>query len=222
MIDFKTTIWKQLAKDKAFKPEHFLQRAILTAIRSKTNSPKEEIVYSLLAKYFTPITNKNKLSNGSKRFSSLKKALWSLAWSREKTILGVEPSKIFETPEEETQYFDMLESIEPSRVNRKKYVYYFTIQEGLTPEQQGVQAGHALFALGVSLRNENIDPQSTYFQWIGVKNTSELLDISAKHPRIQHVKFSEPDMGNIITSIAFRPVFADKRREFLDYELLVH
>ena len=222
MKDFKKTVWKDLAKSKSIKNIHFVQRAILVAVRARSNSSKEEIAYALLQKYFTPITNTNKLNNGCTKFGNLKFLLVEACY--EKTILGVDPTEIFDDVEEEKEYHALLKGIDTYKLKRRKYVYYFTIQDQLDTVHQGVQAAHAMFALGYELAKLGIDvnPYDTYFQWIGVKNQVELLNIINKHQNTKHVKFIEPDIGNVLTSAAFFPVYADKRRQFLDYQLLTH
>jgi hypothetical protein len=222
MKDFKNTIWKTLAANKNIKPVHFVQRAILIALASKSNTPKVDVAMGLLAKYFSPITNKNKLANGQSRFGVIQPLLFEAQYSN--TILGVNIDDILETAEEKKAYIQLLKEIDTKRINRKTYVYYFTLQEGLTAEQQGVQAGHALFTLGAELAKKRVplDHESVYFKWIGVKSEGELLSIPTKHPNVKYVKFNEPDLGNALTSIAFYPIQSGKTRDFLDYNLLSH
>ena len=101
----------------------------------------------------------------------------------------------------------------------RKYVYYFTRQD-ITPVQQAIQAGHALFGLG-TIVDKKIDPDQTYFQWIGVKDGDELLEVIKIHNEdLACFYFQEPDLGNIITAVAFEPVLWNKRDKFMKYSLL--
>jgi len=178
MKDFKT-IWKTLAADKKLWNIHFIQRAVLIAMNSKTNVPKMDIVHGLLQKHYTPITNANKLANGSQAYSIIKNSAWYLQYC--KTVLNVPMEEFFDSPEEEKLFKELIKGIDYRKLGRQ-YIYYFTTQEGLTAEQQGVQAGHVLFSLGVSLakRKLDINPNETYFQWIGVKTSKDLHDIRLK------------------------------------------
>lgn len=222
MKDFKA-IWKQLAADKNITAQDFIQRAILTAVNSRSNVPKEEILHALIQKYFTPITNNTKLLNGMTKYQAILAALQQLKYH--KMILNKKDlTEIFDTADEERLYDELLKKIDTKRLHRH-YVYYFTIQDGLTPEQQGVQAGHALMALGHRLgtQKKNVNPNEIYFQWIGVPNTSDLIKIRQKHSKdLGSVIFQEPDHGNIVTALAFEPVLWNKRRNFMDYKLLTH
>lgn len=222
MKDFNT-IWKTLAAEKKLYNIHFIQRAILKAMNSKSNFPKEDIIVALLQKHFTPITNKNKLANGSEAFSAIKNAMYYLKWT--KHILGVKEEDFFDTEEEAKEYKRLLSSINMSKIGRK-YVYYFTSQEGLTAEQQGVQAGHVLFSLGHSLAKKNVkvNPNETYFQWIGIKTDKELVAIKRdlmKEGKAVH-SFYEPDLQNKLTSIALEPILWNKRGKLVEYPLLSH
>lgn len=220
MKDF-TKIWKTLAASRKLTATNFVELAILKAVKSKRNVSKEDIVHALLQKYFEPITQEIKLSNGRREYDTVTRILTKLKYS--KTILGVAFTEIFESAEEEKLFFDLASAIRTEKLGRQ-YVYYFTMQEGLTPEQQGVQAGHALFCLGTKIakdRQSKIVPERVYFQWVGVKNEDELMSITKKHKH-NHVAFRESDLDNKVTSIAFYPVLWNKRDEFKDYSLLTH
>jgi hypothetical protein len=224
MKDYKT-IWKQLANEKKLTSEHFIQRAILIAMNCKRNAPKEDIVHSLLQKYFTQTINDTKLINGQHRWYRLYWTLSSMRFlfTRGKVNIFDDPT-LLDTIEEQKEFADLLKSIDLDKLNRH-YVYYFTIQKDLSPEQQGVQAGHVLFKLGTEISLKEISPalsaDGVYFQWIGVEDTFELRKVMAKHKDIKFSTFFEPDVGKM-TSVAFQPILWNKRSEFLDYPLLVH
>lgn len=220
--------WKELAKNKKLTAKHFIQRAILIALRAKGNAPKEDIVHCLLQKYFSPITNNNKLENGRKPYDVISHELANINFGiiyNKDTILNEPIGNIIDTVEEYEKYKELINSINLDKLGRK-YVYYFTVQNGLTPEQQGVQSGHALFVLADKLNKEKIkfDAKSTFFQWIGVSTENDLFKIINKHRKHKYCSFREPDMKNMLTSVAFYPILWNEREEFVEmnYKLLTH
>lgn len=234
MKNFETQ-WKKLANEKKLTPLHFYHRALLIALRSKTNVPKEDIITGLLQKHFSAITNKNKLANGMEAYSIIKSfRFWLMALKNVKNfnevqkygrveILKLPLTEIFDTQEEFEDFKALAEmKIRTDKFNRK-YIYYFTIQENLSAEQQGVQAGHVLFKLGNILSEQGVqlDPSEVYFQWIGIKDEEELQNIRKNHPKRKSVIFYEPDV-NMTTSLAFYPTLWNKRKDFADYSLLTH
>jgi len=236
MKDFNK-IWKTLAATKQLTPHNFVERALLIATKSKNNaSPKEDIVVALLQKYFSPVTNANKLQNGYKKYhyvqsfsqfansylkhSTLGKLTHSFESSKGMfwcSILGANPSEIFDSEEEFEIYRTLALSIKDYKLGRK-YVYYFTRQD-IPSVHQAVQAGHALFGLA-KLDKSKIDPSEVYFQWIGVEDEKKLYDVITTHKKHQYFAFYEPDLGNTLTSVAFSPILWNKRQEFTDYSLL--
>lgn len=220
MKDFKA-IWKTLADKKQLTSMHFVQRAILIAMAAKSNASKEDIVHSLLQKYFSPVTNKNKLANGSVKYSGVRNLQYYLKYGT--TVLNLPLDEVFETKEEIAEYKRLCAAINHNKLGRQ-YIYYFTTQEGLTAEQQGVQAGHVLFSLAYKLANENIviNPNETYFQWIGVKTDRELREIQKKYAHLGVQSFYEPDLNNKLTSIALKPILWNKRGDLMEYPLLTH
>lgn len=215
------TQWKLLATNQHLTAGHFIDRAILMAMgaKNKKNVPLEDIIASILQKSFSP---NYKNSDQYPVISKYKKYWANVSTFGKPQILGLPWDKLL-TESEFKQFKALASSIRTDKLGRK-YIYYFTIQDHLTPEQQGVQAGHALFALGTYLGREdrNFNPKNVYFQWIGVKDESNLKAIAAKHANHRYVAFYEPDVGNMLTSIAFYPILWNKREDFLDYPLLTH
>lgn len=219
------TQWKILANSRKLTAKHFCQRAIFIALSAKNNKniPRDDIALILLQKYFTPTTNANKLNNGETVYNDIDafRKIQKYAVYATKTILDL-PEENFFTPNEIYQYRELIKNINIDKLNRK-YVYYFTTQD-ITPEQQGVQAGHALLKLGYVLgrNNKKLNPDKTFFQWIGVANEAELKKVMDTHNQLDYVIFRESDLNNQITSIAFHPILWNKRDEFQEYELLTH
>lgn len=221
MKNFRT-IWKALAANKQIEAHHYIQRAALIATSTKRNVPKEDIFLILLDKYFTPLTNKNKLANGCVKYDSIRKAKWFITLPK-RPILQENSYDFFDTEEEKRVYYDLLNNINVEKIDRK-YIYYFTIQDILTPEQQGVQAAHALFALGARLGKTGkvANAHETYFQWIGVRDSGTLYSIAKKYEHLDPEKFYEPDVGHKMTSIALPPIEWYKRGDLTEYALLTH
>ena len=219
MKDFRQ-IWKQLAKDKKLDATCYVQRALLIATNSKRNVPKEDIVHILLDKYFTPITNETKLANGQTKWDAIRLAALIISqMTKDKIIFGLPADEIFDSDEEKKTFMQLLKSINYYKIDRK-YIYYFTAQD-MSPEQQGVQAGHALFALGSRL-GKKINPHEIYFQWIGAKDSSNLSWYLNKYKDKNPVKFYEPDQANRLTSFALPPIEWYKRGDLTEHPLLVH
>ena len=215
MKDFRT-MWKTLAKNNKLESYHYIQRAILIAMQSNRNMPKEEIITILLDKYFTPISNKNKLANGCKKYQAIKNASY-LIGSKNSLILGIPQEYFFDSEEEQKQYLELVKAIRVDKIDRK-YLYYFTAQD-MSPEQQAVQAAHAILAIGARL-GKTINPHETYFQWIGVKDTSNLSWYAEKYKHLKPEKFFEPDQMNRMTSFALHPIPWYSRGDLIDLPLL--
>lgn len=211
------TQWKLLANNKQLTATHFIDRAILKAMgaKNKKNAPLDDIIIAILQKSFSVMGEK------AIRYLNWYKSLYNnkYATTNGTNILGIPCSSIL-TPEEYAQFISLASNLRIDKMHRK-YVYYFTSQDGLTPEQQGVQAGHALFVLGTKL-GPKFNASQTYFQWIGVKTSDDLKEIIRKHVNHRFVPFYEPDLGNRLTSVAFYPILWNMREEFLDYPLLTH
>lgn len=115
--------------------------------------------------------------------------------------------------------------------DQPKYVYFFTRQD-LSPEQQLVQTAHVAYTAGYNLCNEHRDsmvlpplneqPEQTYFTVVGVRNEEALMAVQTilEQFDFEYSSFTEPDIGNQITSIATRPIPADQRGPLLAFNLL--
>lgn len=214
--------WKELADKGQLSSRHFYQRAIFKALNAtnKANVPVEDIAIALLQKYFTPVTNKTKLANGRTPYDVVtwNKGAYSFARTEQPRILGLDAEKFFETPEEAKAFLDLAKKLDLSKIGRK-YLYYVTVQENLTPEQQAVQGAHVVFKLGRNLEIRD-NPDNIFFQWIGVPGDRELQQFARKH--VPDVTFTETgyEGGTRLTALAYKPILWNKRREFEDYELL--
>lgn len=223
MKNFKE-LWKKLHDARQLSARDFIDLAVIKAIKSR-EVDKVTVVHALLEKYFTPISNKTRMINGASKYECIHRLLEANKWyvrynSNDRKILGVKLTEFFETEEELALYNKLWSSIEEKTLG-KKYVYYFTAQD-IPPVNQGVQAGHVLFKLGASLKNKKrIDPDDTYFQWVGVPDSNSLEEIAKKYAKtLKLVKFNESELNNKLTSIAFEPVSSFRRGDLIDYELL--
>lgn len=221
--------WALLASKKLLTSRFFIERAILIGMSAKNakNVPVEDIITGILQKSFSRITNRNKLANGQVAYGQILQYTkmaqnTSFEYFKNHKILGLDQDQIFTNDDEKRIFWNYAKNLRVDKLGRQ-YVYYFTAQDGLTKEQQGVQSAHVMFVLGHTLHQNgiNVDPNHTYFQWIGAKGEKELKDIRVKH---QHpsVTFRESDLGNQLTGVAFYPILWNKREEFLGYELLTH
>lgn len=102
----------------------------------------------------------------------------------------------------------------------KYYSYFFTRQD-LIPEQQIVQTAHAALKMGVKT-DKKIDPDSTYFTVVGVRNLDALnavIEILDKF-EYKYEVFYEPDLEGTATSIALHPIPEYNRGPLLAFNLL--
>lgn len=212
------TAFKDRANKKILTSVDFVIRAALKALKAKSNMPKDDIFVALLQKHFSP------KGNSKLKWQALEQAAKHVTFWYQNidhvTKFKYNFREIFENDEEFKEFHRLIKNIKYYKLGRK-YVYYFTAQD-MTPEQQGVQAGHALFKLGTKL-GKDVNPDSIYFQWVGVKDSQELEEVYRKHYRkYASVVFYEPDLGNRLTAVAYHPILWNKREDFLDYPLLTH
>lgn len=213
--------WKQKAANKTLTANDFFLRALYKALDSKSNN-KQEVFLGLLTKYFTPITNANKLANGctpwSKIESLARNYLW---WSR---------GKDNNAPQEAIALIQSVVVCDPLKgwlFNTKDvtYVYFFTRQD-ISPAQQLVQTAHAASVVG---KEAIPNPHEQHFIVFGVKDLGAL---KAKHNELFTLSktngfrlftFFEPDMNNEMTSFATSPIrgsFARRKGWFKNDQLL--
>lgn len=220
--------WKDLHDAHRLTARDFIDLAIVKAIKSK-NEDKSTIVHLLLEKYFTPTSNKTKLANGSARFDVIRRIrdlqvyeqAYYAKWQRpNRTIFDINLDELFETTEEIELYNSLWKAIDPDALG-KSYVYYFTAQD-IPSITQGVQAGHVLFKLGTTLtKKKRVNPDNTFFQWIGVPNSNVLKEIEDKYSKTwKLIKFNESDLNNKLTAIAIEPISSFARGDLISYELL--
>lgn len=209
---FNETEWKQKAASKTLTARDFFFRALHKAMDSKAEN-KVEVFKGLLLKYFTPITNQNKLANGKTPWQTLEFLAtsesnpWSQTTEEEKVLIR----QVFPNP----GWGHMADLRDPT------YVYFFTRQD-ISPEQQLVQTAHAASMSGATGK---YDPKHQHFIIFGVPDLVALrrrfADLAKEGIKIE--AFFEPDIGNEMTSFVTEPIrgsFARRKGWFKNDSLL--
>lgn len=94
------------------------------------------------------------------------------------------------------------------------------VRKDLPPEQQTVQAVHAAFDSGKYFANPN-DCDTPSVVICSVSDEQELIQAVHRLTRrnVDHVLFTEPDMGHEATALATAPINGKTRRIFSNYQL---
>lgn len=209
MAYFDNDQWKQKAASKTLTARDFFMRALHKALDSKAEN-KADVFRGLLLKYFSPITNANKLANGMTPWKSVElladQFMYNKTFDREQRQFvhdsGV--SKVFDSP-----------------LRDPTYVYFFTRQD-ISYEQQLVQTAHAASMSGAT---GSYNPTQQHFIVFGVP---DLKALTAKYNEleaqgIELLAFREPDIGNEMTSFFTPPIrgsFARRKGYFKNETLL--
>lgn len=130
-----------------------------------------------------------------------------------------------------------------SNVEDKYYAYFFTRQD-IFPEYQLVQTAHAALKLGYymgidftkscdeieeDMKDKKIlvpynitDPDETYFTVVGVRDVIALEAVKTILDKFgfKYEEFSEPDIGNELTSIAVYPINEKDKGVLMAFNLL--
>lgn len=207
------TLWKTLAANKQNSSVNHIQYCILRAMEAK-GEDKLAITKHLMRKAFSPITNINKLSNGSTPFQSIADNRYVM---NTKTILSV-PQEELMSDEEIVIYRELLSQVTPQALVRR-YSYFFTRQD-IFEEYQLVQTAHAALELGSKLPPAQV--KDLHFTCCGVDNLEQLENVERVliSMHLPYVVFREPDIGNQMTSIGVYPVAEHRRGILRNYKLL--
>lgn len=211
--------WKEKAANKTLTAYDFFLRALYKALDSKSNN-KQEVFLGLLTKYFTPITNANKLANGATPWSKIESCASSFLWYfRGKADHADEVTLVSSILVRDPMKGWMLNSKDVT------YVYFFTRQD-ISPAQQLVQTAHAASVVG---KEAIPNPHEQHFIVFGVR---DLEALKAKHNELFNLSktngfrlftFFEPDMNGEMTSFATSPIrgsFARRKGWFKNDQLL--
>lgn len=227
MKDFKK-IWKDLANKKEVTAIDTILYCLFKAYTAKSNADKVVILSRLLAKAFTPITNKNRLEKGCTPWSTL---LYRVFWTIQrvkgdpKYLVNCKGMlSVFEnTGEREGLAYLLIAAYK--EINNSKserfdppYTYIF-VRQDISNEQQLVQSSHIALELGAKMDH---DFRGLHFTVIGVGDLKELEDTKENLEKlgISFEYFIEPDIGDQMTAIATYPIHAQKRRLLSKYRLL--
>lgn len=207
--------WKAYIKTITPTFGDYFDYCIVKALNSNIEN-KYELAVSLLRRSFTPVTNESLLVNGRTPWDTLK--LHLIYFNNKSDSQFVKDSCDVE------QYHSLAHKLNANFNDIDKsdpYVYIF-VRQDLSPEQQLVQAGHAVYVLG-SKHKDHSQAHNTSFVVIGVPNMSELYDICGKLDRfgIAHEHFIEPDLQGELTALATYPLTSyTQRRKLRKYKLL--
>lgn len=231
MKDFRQ-IFKTLARSKNVSRYHMIEYAILKAIRDHEPTWHRITVDQLADVYirraFTAISRKAKLDNGREPMDTV---YWTLLGLSHHSILGYQPSYIFETDEELQKYKSIIGSLKEkysfskTKEYQERYYAYTFVRQDISPEYQLVQAAHAAAKMGhregkALLEDKAFDEM--YFAVIGVANDAEMATAikDCKEVGLTVYPFYEPDIGNVLTAFSTSPVRADMRKRLLSYKKL--
>ena len=221
MTYFDTHQWKQKAASKTLTARDFFMRALHKALDSKAVD-KAAVFRSLLMKYFSPITNANKLANGS------------TPWKHLESLAGFALYKYANEPLSD-EARALVQEVFPkgfgytattATLRDPTYVYFFTRQD-ISYEQQLVQTAHAASMSGAT---GSYNPTQQHFIVFGVPDlkalTAKYQELEAQGIEAQGIEllaFREPDIGNEMTSFFTPPIrgsFARRKGYFKNETLL--
>lgn len=209
--------WKLITNEKKNTSLDMFHFCMLKALKAKSNQ-KKEIAETLLRKAFPPIVSDTKLANGRYVYDTLAELISRARWT--KTIFGFDRSVIMDD-EGLAEYRNLLEQlkIHDIKENEPEYLFLF-VRQDITPEYQAVQAAHAAYKAGCVY---GTNPDETYFVLIGLADEVELNQVekllTTKY--CEYVLFREPDIGNVITAMATKPIKAHRKNFLRKYEKLV-
>ena len=217
-------VWKTLGNN--ITATDVVNYCLLKALSAKSED-KIGIAKVLLAKAFTPITNKNRLNNGETPYSTLKIHLYNLgcrvAWKggNNLTIFGQPVETFFETPDQFEAYKELVQALGKFDCDKlyRYYCYIFVDVKSVTPEQAMVQAAHVTMVVGKTMEDKH-DPHKIYFQIVELPDEMKMADLAAAHSKFKFHHFIEPDLGNKIVASAINPIPWHEREELKQYKLV--
>lgn len=200
-----TLLWKKLANEKKIQSRDVAAYALIKALYAKSND-KLEVAKALLYKSFTPITNSNKLANGSTTFSGLGYALYRAYWSTLMEEL---------TPEEKEQFLSLMGKLQKEEWSDITYAYIL-VRTNIPKVHQAVQAAHATMLMGQQVPASKHDARYQSFCLLDGGDETALREFGAKIQRmgIKAAYFWEPDANKLwnglhrkeLTAIALHPL----------------
>jgi len=100
--------------------------------------------------------------------------------------------------------------------NDEKYVFVF-IRTDLSKEQQGIQAGHAVYGIANVAVHDSGTPNLVY---IGVRDVGALKKVQEKlvKNQVAHFPWTEPDFDFGLTAIATVPLSVEEKELLRNYQ----
>jgi len=203
MKDFKP-YWKTIAMQMDACDAY--QYCLLRAMSAKTPSSYEEklaLANVFLQRTFTAISNKNKLSNGARKYSGLTRAACtarfpSKKWQKHDLL------DFIETEDEVSAYTQLCSDCHIEYDN--EYSFVFVRKDLPSKEQITVQAMHVFGLVKETTPNTNL-------VWCSAADEAELKDIKKKFNsyRIKMYEYKEPYFNNSVTAIASVPITKDQK-----------
>lgn len=210
MQDYKQA-WKDRANQKNITSFDIFNLCLMKAIKSKSNIDKTKLAWAILQASFSPVTNKNKLTNGHDRWAAVAQASWKAKWIKNTDWLLSHLNDLeFKVYQELAA--DINKSIWTKAVPEKQYSFFF-VRQDISPEYQLVQNSHVALKLGAALAEDRIKSDELYFACIGTENLDSLHQIyeDFMHQGVRTVAFYEPDIKNELTAIATYPIAASEK-----------
>lgn len=200
-----TLLWKKLANEKKIQSRDVAAYVLIKALYAKSND-KLEVAKALLYKSFTPITNSNKLANGSTTFGCLEYALNRAYWSTLMEEL---------MPEEKEQFLSLMGKLQKEEWSDTTYAYIL-VRTDIPKVHQAVQAAHATMLMGQQVPASKHDARYQSFCLLDGGDETALREFGAKIQRlgIEAAYFWEPDANKLwngfhrkeLTAIALHPL----------------
>lgn len=225
-------LWKQSVGNNPTARD-MVYLCLLKAFHAKSND-KTAVLYGLLRKTFTPITNKNRLANGHAEFGVIRENLRyidnvfaNVAWKKSDSRLILAFGKtgfsdIFDTVEEAESFMifvrDFYKSFDTETLKRY-YCYVFLDIESVSPEQLIVQSAHVTMVVGKNMP-DNLDPHNIFYQIVELPNGMTHDDLVKKYKNFKFHQFVEPDMGNRVVASAIEPILWCKRQPLRKFPLV--
>jgi hypothetical protein len=128
---------------------------------------------------------------------------------------------------------DILLTVDREEDQNALRIYVLVRSDILPPLHQGIQAAHAIVELYLRAQEDailRVNDWSNLWKWARYDKTLILLasediefdveDIEYRYPGLPVATFAEPDLGNIVTAAAFKPVIKAMGDEmFIGFEL---
>ena len=228
-------IWKDISSRRLATAEEHLILCLVKAALVKSNNDKTEIMFNLVKKSFTPVTNQNKIDNGWHQWKAVSLICNCLSPTYLKrsvltqNLNSMELDIVIELSYQlRTQFYDVGEyHDDPKSPLYDPTQVYILVRRDLTPIQQLVQVAHVASLVGEARVIR--DPFTQHFVIFGVDNAQELknnyewLFSNSVNTFFFEESNSVSNAGDPFTAIATAPLrksFAERKKLFTNLNLL--